>query len=151
MLTKLSLCHLGWEEGPCTCFSWCREATVSPGPAGWPCWHRVARCGHGAGPAISLLTFSVRLTECASGRVHLQRLLPKLLFAAPCCLEMLLPAKAFSPSCVWEPALTKTVKSGEGVEPLPAALTPCTSPGAGLNASDPAQLRSAAGQYLHGT
>lgn len=70
-------------------------------------------------------------------------LLLKLLFAAPRCLKMLPPAKAFGPSHVWEPSLTKPVQPGDSVEPLPAALAPCASPEAGLHAGDPAQLRPA--------
>lgn len=58
-------------------------------------------------------------------------LLPKLLFPAPRCLKMLLPAKPFSSSHVWEPDLTKPVKLGDSVEPLPAALASGVSPGAG--------------------
>lgn len=61
---------------------------------------------------------------------------------------MLPPAKPFRPSRVWEPGLTKLIKPGDGVEPLPAAPAPCASPGAGLHVSDPAQLRSVAGQVL---
>lgn len=57
-------------------------------------------------------------------------LLPKLLFPAPHCLKMLLPAKSFS-SHVCELHLTKPVKLGDSVEPLTAALASCVFPEAG--------------------